>query len=165
MSRNLALNLGYMRVQFVPARSQLARNQSIGRIDCVILPEGAIGGIARRVQITVEGVAHLIPPLARLLLRGSLVGVRHERQPIGAGLAPYSDNGSAIASSRGGFTIGVGAAEDGVLDHSVNGSVVESPPGGVPRCSASPGDPGRVHRTTTAPAVRCQVPAPCRTPA
>jgi hypothetical protein len=71
MSRNLALDLCHMRERLVPTRFQLVRNKSVDRVDCVILPEGTIGGIARRLQITVEGIAHLIPPLARLPLRSS----------------------------------------------------------------------------------------------
>src|ERR1700678_761148 len=61
----------------------------------------------------------------------ALVGVRHERQPIGARLAPYPDTDSAIAHSRGGVTIGIGAAVDGVLNHPVDGGVVWPPPGCV----------------------------------
>jgi hypothetical protein len=34
------------------------------------LPEGAVGGVARRFEVAAEGFAHLIPPLARLLLGG-----------------------------------------------------------------------------------------------
>jgi hypothetical protein len=34
------------------------------------LPEGAVGGVARRLEVAAEGLAHLIPPLARLLLGG-----------------------------------------------------------------------------------------------
>ena len=69
MSRNLVLNLGHVRERLVPARFQLVRNQAVGRIDCVILPESAIGGIARRLQVTIEGIAHLIPRRACLPLR------------------------------------------------------------------------------------------------
>ncbi len=41
-----------------------------GRIGGVKLPEGAVGRIARRFEIALQGIAHLIPPLDHFLLRG-----------------------------------------------------------------------------------------------
>ena len=64
MSGNLALDLRHMRQRLVPARFQFASDQSVGRIGGIVLAEGAIGGIARRLEIAVERLAHLIPPLA-----------------------------------------------------------------------------------------------------
>ena len=58
-----------MRERLVPACLQLARDKSIGRIGCIVLPEGAIGSIERRFQVAVERIAHLIPPLACFPLR------------------------------------------------------------------------------------------------
>ena len=69
VSGNLALNFRNMRERLIPTRFQFVRDKSIGRIDRVILSEGAISGVARRLQITVQGIAHLVPPLARFPLR------------------------------------------------------------------------------------------------
>src|SRR5271163_4424208 len=71
MSSDLAVNLRNMRERLVPARLQFASDQPIGWIGGVVLPEGAVGGIARRFEIAMKGLAHLIAALARLLLRGS----------------------------------------------------------------------------------------------
>src|SRR6185312_7985711 len=51
-------------------RLQFARNEPVGWIGSIVLPEGAVDGIARRFEVAPEGLAHLIPPLARLLLGG-----------------------------------------------------------------------------------------------
>src|SRR6516225_10218331 len=40
----------------------------VGRVGSVVLPEGPIGCIARRFEITPERLTHLVPSLARLLL-------------------------------------------------------------------------------------------------
>ena len=68
MSGDLAFR--YTRERLVPARLQFARHQPVGRIGGVILPEGAVGRIARRFEIALQGIAHLIPPLDHFLLRG-----------------------------------------------------------------------------------------------
>src|SRR6516165_9932956 len=86
MCRDLGLDLPHVRKRPIPARLQFARNQSVGWIGRIVLPEGAIGGIARRLEIVAEGLAHLIPPLARLLL-GSCggcdrAGTDHSQQRI-----------------------------------------------------------------------------------
>src|SRR6516164_3463729 len=69
MSGDLALDLHHMCERSVPARLQFARNQPVGRIDGVILPESAIGSVARCFEIAVESLAYLIPPMACVLLR------------------------------------------------------------------------------------------------
>ena len=61
----------------VPARLQFARDQPIGWIGSVVLPEGTVNGEARRFEVAAEGLAHLIPPLARLLLGGCGGGDHH----------------------------------------------------------------------------------------
>jgi len=47
----------FQRASSSPATSRLCR------IGGVVLPEGTIGGIARRFEIALECFAHLIPPL------------------------------------------------------------------------------------------------------
>src|SRR5947208_11071032 len=47
-----------------------AHNQPIGWIGSIVLPEGAVGGVAHRFEVAAQGLAHLIPPLAHLLLGG-----------------------------------------------------------------------------------------------
>jgi hypothetical protein len=86
MCRDLGLDLRHMRERPVPARLQFARDQPVGWIGRIVLPEGAIGGVARRFEIAAEGLAHLIPPLARLLLGscggGDRAGTDHSQQRI-----------------------------------------------------------------------------------
>src|ERR1700716_4319633 len=86
MCRDLGLDLRHMRERRVPARLQFARDQPIGWIGSIVLPEGAVGGVARRFEVAVEGLAHLIPPLAYLLLGGSgggdRAGTDHSQQRI-----------------------------------------------------------------------------------
>src|SRR5262249_21127978 len=54
--------------RLVPSRLQFASHQSVGRVGSVVLPEGAIGCVARRFEITPERLTHLVPLLPRLLL-------------------------------------------------------------------------------------------------
>src|SRR5258708_37348534 len=68
MSRDLSFDFRHMRESFVPACLQLSCDQSIGRIRCVALPEGAVGCIARCFEIAFEGFADLISQLACLFL-------------------------------------------------------------------------------------------------
>ena len=70
VSGDLAFDLRDTRERLVPARFQFARHQTVDRIGGVILPEGAVGGIARCFEIALESIAHLIPPLDYVLLRG-----------------------------------------------------------------------------------------------
>src|ERR1700745_2417576 len=58
----------------------------------------------------------------------ALMGVRHERQPIGTCLPARLHAGDAVACCHGRLTISIGAAVDGVLDHSMDGGVIRSPP-------------------------------------
>ena len=48
MSRDLGLDLRHVRERPVPACLQFARDQPVGWIGRIVLPEGAIGGVARR---------------------------------------------------------------------------------------------------------------------
>src|SRR5262245_54798827 len=59
----------------------------------------------------------------------TLMGVRHQRQPVAACFAAdlHLDAGPIVARRDGRLTIGIGAAVDGVLDHSVDGGVVWAP--------------------------------------
>src|SRR5882757_10894750 len=86
MCRDLGLDLRHMRERPVPARLQFARDQPVGWIGSIVLPEGAVGGVTRRFEVAAEGLAHLIPPLACLLLGGCGSGDRagpdHSQQGI-----------------------------------------------------------------------------------
>src|SRR6516162_3880129 len=101
MCRDLGLDLPHVRKRPIPARLQFARNQSVGWIGRIVLPEGAIGGVARRLEIVAKGLAHLIPPLARLLL-GSCggcdrAGTDHSQQRILDGVVnTQSAEGDAV---------------------------------------------------------------------
>src|SRR6266566_1545848 len=70
MCRDLGLDLRHMCERPVPARLQFARDQPVGWIGSIVLLERAVGGVARRFEVAAEGLAHLISPLARLLLGG-----------------------------------------------------------------------------------------------
>jgi hypothetical protein len=84
MCRDLGIDLRHMRERPVPARLQFARDQPIGWIGSIVLPEGAVGGVARRFEVAAEGFAHLIPSLVRLLLGGcgggDSAGTDHSQQ-------------------------------------------------------------------------------------
>src|SRR5262249_39398195 len=60
----------------------------------------------------------------------TLMGVRHQRQPVAACFAAdlHLDTGPIVARHDGRLTIGIGTAVDGVLDPSVDGGVVWTPP-------------------------------------
>ena len=49
---------------------QARRHQPVRGVSGIVLPESPVGGIARRLEIATESIAHLIPPFAGLL-RGS----------------------------------------------------------------------------------------------
>ena len=83
MRGDLALDFGDASERLIPARLQFAGDQPVGRVGGVILPEGAISGIARRFEIAAKSLAHLIPSLAAACL-----GCSHGRGD-GAG----ADNG------------------------------------------------------------------------
>src|SRR5262249_9352677 len=77
------------------------------------------------------GVAdHLADRFGLLPADITLMGVRHQRQPVAASSAADLplDAGALVARHDGRLTIGIGAAVDGVLDHSVDGGVVWAPP-------------------------------------
>jgi hypothetical protein len=82
MSGDLAFGLRDTHERLIPARLQFTRHQPVGRISGVILPEGAVRGIARRFEIALQGVAHLIPTLDHVFLRGD-----------GGGDGAWADNG------------------------------------------------------------------------
>ena len=67
MRDDLAFDFGDASERLVPARLKFAGDQPVGGIGGVILPESAVGGIARRFEIAAKSLAHLIPPLGRLL--------------------------------------------------------------------------------------------------
>ena len=68
VSGNLGFDLRHAGERRVPSRLQFASHQSVGRVGSVVLPEGPIGCIARRFEITPERLTHLVPLLPRLLL-------------------------------------------------------------------------------------------------
>src|SRR4249919_19854 len=86
MCRDLGLDLRHMRERPVPARLQFARDQPIGWIGSIVLPEGAISSVARRFEVATERLARLIPPLTGLLLGGcgggDHAGTHHSQQCI-----------------------------------------------------------------------------------
>src|SRR6516165_7459644 len=234
MDDDLAFDLRHARERRVPARLQFAGHQPVGWVGGVVLPEGAIGCIARCLEIALECFAYLIPQLVgfflssyssrngaradhgeKRILNGvidpqtakgnttrlaivhpaaaaavardivfrarvakrqlataaaaaekarqqgvavlgravmaaagyvtanhladrlglfpadiTLMGIRHQRQPIAARLAanPHADASGIIARCDSRLTIGIGAAVDGVLDHPVDGGVVWAAP-------------------------------------
>ena len=71
MGGYLGLDLRKTRERLVPARFQFACHEPVGRIGCIILPKGAVDCVARRFQVALERVEHMIAPLARLPLRGN----------------------------------------------------------------------------------------------
>src|SRR4051812_34795517 len=73
---------------------------------------------------------HLADRLGLLPADITLMGIRHQRQPIAARLSadPQANAGRRIARSDGRLAIGIGAAVDRVLNHPVDGSVVWTPP-------------------------------------
>ena len=61
---NLAFHLRGMGKRLVPARFKLARHEPVRGVSGIVLPEGPVGGIARRFEIATESIAHLIPPFS-----------------------------------------------------------------------------------------------------
>src|SRR5580692_2106275 len=64
---NLAFHLRGMGQRLVPARFKLARHQPVRGVSGIVLPEGPVGGIARRFEVATESIAHLIPPFSGFL--------------------------------------------------------------------------------------------------
>src|SRR5258708_35219702 len=67
MRGKLALDLRHMDERPVPARFKLARHQPVCGVSGIELPEGSVGGIARRFEVATERIAHLIPPFPGFL--------------------------------------------------------------------------------------------------
>jgi hypothetical protein len=67
VSGNARFHLGDTGQCSIPAQLQLRRHQTNGGIGRVVSPEGAIGGVAHRFQVSDQGVADLVA--ARRLLR------------------------------------------------------------------------------------------------
>ncbi|KRR29864.1 hypothetical protein [Bradyrhizobium retamae] len=51
----------------VPARFELTRHQPVRGVSGIVLPEGPVGGIARRFEVATKSIAHLIPPFPGFL--------------------------------------------------------------------------------------------------
>jgi len=73
MGHDPAFDFGDAGKRLIPACLEFAGDQPVGRISGVILPEGAVGGVAGRFEVTVESLARLVAPQGRLL------GRRHRR--------------------------------------------------------------------------------------
>jgi len=67
MRGKFALNICHVDKRPVPARFKLARHQPVRGVSGIVLPEGPVGGIARRFEVTTESIAHLIPPFPGFL--------------------------------------------------------------------------------------------------
>src|SRR6266852_8508267 len=67
MRGKFALDLRRMDERPVPARFKLTRHQPVRGVRGIVLPEGPVGGIARRFQIATESIAHLIPSFSGFL--------------------------------------------------------------------------------------------------
>src|SRR5260370_18337657 len=67
MRGKLALDLRHMDERPVPARFKLARHQPVCGVSGIVLPEGPVGGIARRFEVATERIAPLIPPFPGFL--------------------------------------------------------------------------------------------------
>jgi hypothetical protein len=74
MGGDLALDLRDMGKRPVPAGFQLACNEPVRGIGGVILPEGAVGGVACRFEITQERVADLVTPFTGMCGGGCRCG-------------------------------------------------------------------------------------------
>jgi hypothetical protein len=66
MGGDPALDLPHLGECPVPARFELASHQPVGRVRSIVLPEGAVGGVACRFQIAAKRVADLIQLPSRL---------------------------------------------------------------------------------------------------
>src|SRR5215211_1895281 len=120
MCRDLGLDLRHMRERAVPARLQFARDQSVGWIGSIVLPEGAVGRVARRFEVAAEGLAHLIPPLARLFPGGcgggDRAGTDHSQQRILDGVVnTQTAEGDAVRGTIVHPGLAAAVARDAVL--------------------------------------------------
>jgi Major Facilitator Superfamily len=119
MCRDLGLDFRHVRERPVPARLQFARDQPIGWIGSIVLPEGAVGSVARRFKVAAEGLTHLIPPLARLLLGGCGGGDRLGCAAVRCGRGVDPQNGDAMSSAAAalpGRAFGAGSGTDAGMD-------------------------------------------------
>src|ERR1700730_6179652 len=91
MRGKLALDLRHMDESPVPARFKLARHQPVCGVSGIELPEGPVGGIARRFEVATERIAPCTPPFPGFL-GGS--GCRGD-----SAWATTPSNASSIASS------------------------------------------------------------------
>ncbi len=107
--------------QLAPAATatEQARQQSIAVLGRAVMAAG--GYVAAH---------HLADRLSLLPADIAFMGVRHQCQPIAARLAAnlHANARGLIARRDGRLTISIGAAVDGILDHSVDGGVVWTPP-------------------------------------
>src|SRR5262249_56141633 len=97
MGGDLGFDLRHAGKRLVPSRLQFAGHQSVGRVGSVVLPEGPIGCIARRFEITPERLTHLVPSLARLLLgsngrRNSAKANDRDKAPLTPLIHPHPPN-------------------------------------------------------------------------
>src|ERR1700759_5534010 len=60
MLGDLALDLRRVSERPVPARFKFTRHQPVRGVGGIVLPEGSVGGIARRFEVATEGIAYLI---------------------------------------------------------------------------------------------------------
>src|SRR5260370_14012564 len=70
MADDLALDLRDTGKRLVPACFKLPGHEAVRRIGCIVLAEGAIGRVARGLQVALKSRAHLIALLASFLLGG-----------------------------------------------------------------------------------------------
>lgn len=70
MSSNLGLDVGNGDERAVPTGLQFARDHPVRRVGGIVLPEGAIGRLARGLEIARERITDLVAPFADLGLRG-----------------------------------------------------------------------------------------------
>jgi hypothetical protein len=66
MDSDLAFNFHNARKRLVPTCFQFTSHKAVGRVSGVVLPEGAIGCIARCFEIAHKRVVHAVPPLLSL---------------------------------------------------------------------------------------------------
>src|SRR5258706_10741347 len=65
-ARQSCLDLAYTCERAVPSQLQFRRDQSVLRIDDVVLPECSIGAVARRLEVAHQRVTNLIAAAGRL---------------------------------------------------------------------------------------------------
>jgi hypothetical protein len=105
------------------------------------LPEGAVGGVARCFEVAAEGLAHLIPPLARLLLGGGRGGDRagtdHSQQRILDGVV---NTQTAKADAVRGAIVHPGPAAAVARDAVLGACVLQRQLAPAPAAAEQPGE-------------------------